>query len=55
LPLAGEWEKGASVNLGTYYTTNVCLVNPAIADEEGKVVGTFTPRVNVSGRGARSP
>jgi uncharacterized protein (PEP-CTERM system associated) len=52
--LAGEWEKGASVNIGTYYTTNVCLVNPAIADEEDKVVGTFTPRVNVSGRGARS-
>jgi hypothetical protein len=52
--LSGEWEKGASVNVGTYYTTNVCLVNPAIADEEGKVVGTFTPRVNVSGRGARS-
>jgi uncharacterized protein (PEP-CTERM system associated) len=51
---AGEWDKNASVNLGSYYSTNICLVNSNIAEEEGKAVGTFRPQVAVNGGGARS-
>jgi uncharacterized protein (PEP-CTERM system associated) len=52
--IAGDWERSASVDISSYYTTNVCLVSADIAEEEGKAVGTFRPQVAISGNGARS-
>jgi uncharacterized protein (PEP-CTERM system associated) len=50
-PARGEWNSDASISLGSYFSDNICL---APRDEEGKAVGTVTPRVNVSGQGGRS-
>jgi uncharacterized protein (PEP-CTERM system associated) len=50
-PAYGEWNSDAAISLGSYFSDNICL---APRDEEGKAVGTVTPRVNVSGQGGRS-
>ncbi|MEQ9462265.1 MAG: TIGR03016 family PEP-CTERM system-associated outer membrane protein [Haliea sp.] len=48
--LAAEWDTGAGIAVGGYYTDNVCL---AQSGEEDKWVGTARPDVSVRGRGAR--
>ena len=47
---AAEWETGAGIAVGGYYSDNICL---AQQDEEDKWVGTARPDVSVRGRGAR--
>jgi len=48
---AAEWERGAGVSVGGYYSDNICL---ASREEEGEYVGTLTPNVRLSGIGARA-
>ena len=48
---AADWERGAGVSVGGYYSDNICLAN---RDEEGDYVGTVTPDVRLNGTGARS-
>ncbi len=47
---AAEWEKGAGIAVGGYYTDNVCL---APRGQEDKWVGNVRPDVSVQGKGAR--
>lgn len=51
LAVGAEWQSDAAVRVGSFYTDNVCF---APEDEEGKVVGTFTPRVSLRGDGGRA-
>ncbi|MEO0437612.1 MAG: TIGR03016 family PEP-CTERM system-associated outer membrane protein [Pseudomonadota bacterium] len=52
LPAAGaEWDKGASLSFSGFYSDNVCL-EPT--DLDGNGAATFSPRVNLTGRGARA-
>ncbi|MDO8860431.1 TIGR03016 family PEP-CTERM system-associated outer membrane protein [Haliea sp. E1-2-M8] len=46
-----EWETGAGVSVGSYYTDNICL---SPHDEQGKWVGTVRPDVSLRGSGARA-
>lgn len=48
--VAAEWETGAGVAVGAYYSDNICL---APSGEQGKWVATARPDVSVQGRGAR--
>ncbi|MFK7829084.1 MAG: TIGR03016 family PEP-CTERM system-associated outer membrane protein [Congregibacter sp.] len=48
---SAEWTQRASVGVGSYYTDNVCL---APDDQEGKLVGTFTPNLALRGEGGRA-
>jgi uncharacterized protein (PEP-CTERM system associated) len=48
---AAEWERGAGVSVGGYYSDNICLAN---RDEAGEYVGTVTPDVRLNGTGART-
>ena len=46
-----EWETGAAVSAGGYYTDNVCLAN---RNSEGEWVTTARPDVALRGKGARA-
>lgn len=48
---AAEWETGAAVTAGGYYTDNICLAN---RDPEGEWVGTLRPDIALRGEGARA-
>lgn len=48
---AAEWTRSAGIGVGSYYSSNICR---APSDEQGEVVGTLTPSVNLSGQGARA-
>jgi opacity protein-like surface antigen len=48
---SAEWTRDLGLALGSYYSDNICR---APFDEEGKVVGTVTPRVNLRGEGDRA-
>lgn len=48
---AAEWDTGAGITVGGYYTDNVCLAN---RNPEGEWVGTVRPDVSLQGRGARA-
>lgn len=51
VPRAAEWDLGAGVTTSALYTDNFCLIQGGDAEE---VVGTVTPRINLSGTGARA-
>ncbi|MFT7320611.1 MAG: hypothetical protein ACI8SI_002161 [Congregibacter sp.] len=49
--VAAEWARTAGVQLGSYFTDNVCL---APDDQQGKAVGTVTPNLALQGDGGRA-
>jgi opacity protein-like surface antigen len=48
---SAEWTRDLGLALGSYYSDNICR---APVGEEGKVVGTVTPRLNLRGEGSRA-
>lgn len=48
--LAAEWERGAGLALGTYYSDNICRSN---SDKIDRGAATVTPNVSLHGQGAR--
>lgn len=49
--LAGEWERSASLALGSIFSDNICLSD---LDKKSETVGTVTPAVRISGQGGRA-
>ncbi len=49
--LAAEWERGAGVSLGTYYSDNICR---SASEREGRGAFTARPDIYLRGQGARA-